>query len=525
MASATLQSLPLDIFQHHLLSYLTYTDVCNLGATSKSLHSTIATQSTWTAFLRHHQYVDITQHAPLSALPLRLRAAIGRKADLGWEDHTFKLNSLFPQRWQRNCLPRLEISTEVIAVGVGADLHIHWIPNHRKDMFRKQDNRGEYWRLYNLGMHGREDITEILAIPGRSTEFIISQANGFIRHFKLSMEDNTFEVKRTFQHQRAIIRSLASTDEYLVALSSTSPSTHQISFYPLNQTDEDGSTLSPSITPVHTESPPMTEPWQSFRRENHLVVTPDFTTDYPTRPWQSVFLNQTTLALGSTTPSALTIYHFRPDSKTPMTELRQLVSHGAKLSGLPDVAPLNKTSIYALHKYSPSLLLSGWYHGPANLHDLRSPSAYPAIALNDPLDDGAAYSISTDGSHRVLVGGSQHGLIKIFDLRMPGYGWSIYPGRERSPVFAIRGEHTRIFAATEGMLWECDLSAKCTRRHDYRDWRSKGNRGRGWGFGWDRGARAESLGGHVRLHYGPEKLYREDGSEIGKAPTMGVMAV
>ena len=461
-------------------------------------------------------------------MPLRYRAAISRKADLGWENHTFKLNSLFPQRWQRNCLPRLEINTEFIAVGVGADMYIHWIPDQQHPgLFTKNANNQKevYWRMYNLGIHGREDITEIIAIPGESTEFIVSQANGSIRHLRFSLDDNTVEIKRVFQHQMAIIRSLARTDEYLVALSSTSPSTHQISFYPLNQTEEDGSTLSPSTTPVHTESPPMTEPWQSPPRENHLVITPDFTTDYPTRPWQSVFLDPTTLALGSTTPSALSIYTFRPDShQTPMTQLRQLYSHGAKLSGLTDV-PLNKTSIYALHKYAPSMLLSGWYHGPANLHDLRSPSAYPVIALNDPIDDGAAYSISTDGGHRVLVGGAQHGLIKIFDLRMPHHGWSIYPGRERSPVYAIRGEHSRIFAATEGMLWECDLSTRPSpRKEGDRDWRRRGNqRGRGWGWGW--GGSTEKVGGHVRLHYGPEKLYREDGSEIGKASATGVMAV
>jgi len=453
-------------------------------------------------------------------MSLRLRAALGRRADLGWENHTFKTNTLFPQRWQRNCLPRLEISSEFIAVAVGADLHIHWIPE--VGMFNKGRSK-VYWMVYILGVHGREDITEIIAIPGEVTEFIVSQANGLIRHLKFSMTDTTFEVKRVFQHRRAIIRSLATTEEYLVALSSTSPSTHQISFYPLNQTEEDGRTLSPSISPMYTESRPMTEPWQSLPRDNHLIIHPDFTTDYPTRPWQSVFLDRTTLALGSTTPSALTIYNFRPGTATPMSELRQLLSHGARLSGLTDLAPLHKTSIYALYKYSPSLLLSGWYHGPTNLHDLRSPSQYPVVALNDPLDDGAAYSISTDGGHRVLVGGANHALVKVFDLRMPNRGWSIYLGRERSPVYAIRGEHSRIFAATEGMLWECDLSFKHPpRKKDDWNWRRSG---RETVRRWDVAPERDRLGGQVRYHYGPEKLYREDGSEVGRASTTGVMAV
>ena len=52
-----------------------------------------------------------------------------------------------------------------------------------------------------------------------------------------------------------------------------------------------------------------------------------------------------------------------------------------------------------------------------------------------------------------------------------------------------------------------------------------------WGWGGGRGGRRgsgmpsmeeETGGGQVRLHYGREKLYREDGSEIGKAMTTGV---
>jgi hypothetical protein len=37
-----------------------------------------------------------------------------------------------------------------------------------------------------------------------------------------------------------------------------------------------------------------------------------------------------------------------------------------------------------------------------------------------------------------------------------------------------------------------------------------------------RGTEEETGGGQVRLHYGKEKLYREDGSEIGKAMITGV---
>src|SRR5271163_37980 len=80
-SEASLQSLPLDIFTEHLLAYLSYSSVLNLSATSKSLHSNISTPLVWQAFLRHRQYLDITQSKRLGALPLRLRAAIGCRAE------------------------------------------------------------------------------------------------------------------------------------------------------------------------------------------------------------------------------------------------------------------------------------------------------------------------------------------------------------------------------------------------------------------------------------------------------------
>jgi hypothetical protein len=427
---------------------------------------------------------------------------------------------MFSPRWQRKCLPRLEIDPDFIAVGVGADMHIQWIRN--VGIFDK--DQGKQWMVYNLGNHGSEDITEIIPVRGVPTEFIISQANGLIRHLVFSKYDSLFTVKRVFQHERAIIRSLSVTEEYLVALSSTSSNDHQIKFYSLNKTDYSPDEVDNSpdeVSPIHSASPPDAS-WTP--EDTPVIVESDITRSHPTRPWNTLFLSPTELALGSTSPEPLSIYTFSPQSAHPLQKSRQLHSHPAKLSGLTEVSVTQKTSIYAMQQYAPSLLLTGWYHGPANIHDLRLPTSYPVLAMDDPFDDGAAYSVSTDGGHRVLVGGANHALVKVFDVRMPERGWSIYLGRERSPVYAIRGEHSRIFAATEGTVWECDLSFKHKpRTYDDGNWRDQrngrwtggiGRGGRIWGWP---GRSAERLpGGQVRLHYGSEKLFREDGSEIGK---------
>jgi hypothetical protein len=514
--SASLEMLPLDVFTQHLLAHLSYPSLLALSASSKSLHKTLSNRSIWTAFLRHKQYNDITQTHHLSSLPLKLRAALGEHAELGWMNHTFKTTSLFRQRWQRTCLPRLETSSEFIAVGVGAELHVHWI--REGGMFEKM--QGREWNLYVLGQHGSQDITEIIALPGRPTEFIIGQAHGLIRHLDLKKDDTGFEVKRVFHHPRAIIRSLAATERYLVALGSTASNAHQITFYLLAEKEEE------EICPLHTVSSPIEEAWVPSVLHAGNVIQPDFTTSHPTRPWQALFLSPSTLALGSTSPEALSIYTFDPRSDNPLTKSRQLYSNPARLQGIHDIPHPSKTSIYAIHHYSPHVLLTGWYHGPANLHDLRLPSSYPVLSLNDPMDEGAAYSVTTDGGPRILVGGDRHGLVKVFDVRSPERGYSIYLGRERSPVYAIRAEHGRIFAATEGTVWECDLGFRHKpRTYEETDWRGARGWG-GWTGGWGarRRGRGEEEGGmgQVRMHFGRQTLFREDGSEIGKSSGKGV---
>jgi hypothetical protein len=85
-------------------------------------------------------------------------------------------------------------------------------------------------------------------------------------------------------------------------------------------------------------------------------------------------------------------------------------------------------------------------------------------------------------------------------------------------------EHSRIFAATEGTVWECDLSWKHKPRRFDSDWswRAPGRNSHGrWTWGGRSPEDERSGGAQVRLHYGSQKLCREDGSEIGKATTRG----
>lgn len=53
------------------------------------------------------------------------------------------------------------------------------------------------------------------------------------------------------------------------------------------------------------------------------------------------------------------------------------------------------------------------------LHDMRSPRECVGT-ISDNVDHSAIFSLATIGRERVIAGAAVHGLLKIFDLRMPG---------------------------------------------------------------------------------------------------------
>lgn len=76
------------------------------------------------------------------------------------------------------------------------------------------------------------------------------------------------------------------------------------------------------------------------------------------------------------------------------------------------------------------------------LHDMRSPADCMST-VSDPVDMSAVFSLATVGRERVIAGAAAHGLLKIFDLRMPG-------GRAYSYVDASASSTTNAAQATNG---------------------------------------------------------------------------
>lgn len=158
----------------------------------------------------------------------------------------------------------------------------------------------------------------------------------------------------------------------------------------------------------------------------------------------------------------------------------------ARLGGSKDPCPVYAISPF-LPGASPDIITTGWYDGKVRVHDLRlppvsaastsapssplsgSPLLKPVMTLSDPWRSfDAIYSLSARGvpsssgnysHHYVTAGSAQHSVVAIWDVRSPPAGWSVYaPGGDRSPVYALVTEGSRVWGTTQSRAFMLDFA-------------------------------------------------------------------
>jgi hypothetical protein len=168
------------------------------------------------------------------------------------------------------------------------------------------------------------------------------------------------------------------------------------------------------------------------------------------------------------------------DSSTPSSPL-------ARLGGPKDACPVYSISAF-LPGSSPDIITTGWYDGKVRVHDLRlastpalspplslshlsgAPLLKPVLTLSDPWRSfDAIYSLSARGvpssssgthsHHYITAGSAQHSVVAIWDVRSPRAGWSVYaPGGDRSPVYGLLTEGSRIWGTTQSRAFMLDFA-------------------------------------------------------------------
>jgi len=163
-----------------------------------------------------------------------------------------------------------------------------------------------------------------------------------------------------------------------------------------------------------------------------------------------------------------------------------------RLGGPKDPCPVYSISAF-LPGSSPDIITTGWYDGKVRVHDLRlaslsplqspqspshlsgAPLLKPVLTLSDPWRSfDAIYSLSARGvpsssgahsHHYITAGSAQHSVVCIWDVRSPSAGWSVYaPGGDRSPVYALLTEGSRIWGTTQSRGFMLDFAGGSTPR-------------------------------------------------------------
>lgn len=194
------------------------------------------------------------------------------------------------------------------------------------------------------------------------------------------------------------------------------------------------------------------------------------TLDLKTRSWTCrLSTNHATFGLTSKTPLIVHTVQQSGISKQP-TYILNLTSQDTH----------RKSAVFGICGTPPSttwgsdqVLVSGWYNGSVNIHDLRTstrlrdtsspssvPHLLPVLTFVEPSVD-PIYCVATGGgsSNYIAAGLARHGMVAFWDIRgRRSTGWSVYaPGNDSSPVYSVVLESSRLFGVNQARPFVYDF--------------------------------------------------------------------
>jgi len=165
--------------------------------------------------------------------------------------------------------------------------------------------------------------------------------------------------------------------------------------------------------------------------------------------------------------------------------------------------PGNPTPVYCVGAFipggNPNIVASGWYDGKVRVHDLRSSQRTwlsetlsvspdkrtvlaPVMTFSDPWRSfDPVYSLAARGrmedekeglagggmpheDHYLTAGSALHSVVCLWDVRRPSQSWSVYaPGGDRSPVYSLKAEGSRLWGVTQWRAFVVDFAPDAPR--------------------------------------------------------------
>lgn len=194
------------------------------------------------------------------------------------------------------------------------------------------------------------------------------------------------------------------------------------------------------------------------------------TFDLKTRAW-TCHLSQNHALFGLTSKAPLVVHSIRPSGMS--TQPIYIFDPSSQDTH-------SKSAVFGICRAPPSatwgsdqVIVSGWYNGSVNVHDLRTsrrlrdstspssaPHLLPVLTFVEPSVD-PIYCVATGGgsSNCIAAGLARHGMVAFWDIRSRrSSGWSVYsPGNDVSPVYSVILESSRLFGVTQARPFVYDF--------------------------------------------------------------------
>ncbi|RIA96020.1 WD40-repeat-containing domain protein [Glomus cerebriforme] len=426
-------NFPFDVIVN-ILDLLTIQDIVKLRLVNKSFDKLIKeygfklyfTNQKWNMIISN---LNLQKQHPSSSSSLndnwQKKVSFGYITHQNWKKKLF--SSTIIMKNGQSLIPTLKFDKEKLLISMGNCIEIFYFNKNSYGDFNYKKRNFEWFIAHN------NDITDILLSGGNDDEIIYtSSVDNTIKKWNIKKlnhnnhyYNNRSDYNRPLTHKK-LFKGHQNSVQSIYAFPDDSLNLYSVGF--------DGTLRM----------------WNTETTQNKLEIP------LPGRPRiiRGLSSKNNLIGVGNRSKEHFTLYYVTPND---------LVKHA---TGIKE----HQSTVYAIasNQNIPNTFVTGCYDGICRLFDVRTMQC--VASYRDPYDYHPVFSVDYD-AYRMAAGASRNGIIRIFDLRYnknnyqelkkgvrKNDGWSLYLGNNRSPVYSLQMEHSKIFAALSNMTWMLDFS-------------------------------------------------------------------
>ncbi|TBU31848.1 hypothetical protein BD309DRAFT_31636 [Dichomitus squalens] len=435
--------LPSDIWIT-ILHHLEVADLAKLAQTSRYF-LTLVNEYGWKIHLKANSRTAWSLSKSLQLWTPYAQVRHHTITDRNWSAPRFVARPL-ASKWTGKLQPHLAINGSRLFVAAASHIYSYKF-GRSEDPASAPSIQFECAYMTNRVLQAARDITSIECVPdgGFDRTVYVGYADGTLERVVLPAckpgaqspvhPEATHREKKPY-HGTDAVESISTNGDHILSLSSSGTAV----FFSNSVTDSP-----PQFIELRVRS------WATHLSNKHAVLGASSLTPLTVHALQESRI--------SSTPSHILTNSTHDDHP------RASAVYG--ISGAPRSAPWGA---------SESVVISGWYDGVVNVHDLRSsrrahripgvssyPSGgalYPVMSMCDPWLFEPIYDVSAGGGNgcHIAAGTARHSVVAFWDVRAANRGWSVHaPGNDSSPVYSVKLESSRLFGATQSRPFVFDF--------------------------------------------------------------------